>query len=174
VKTRLLKDVHLMIQDPQVKVGDYVDAGADIITVHVESCDDVLPVLRHLATMENKNDPGRGLVRGIACNPTTPVRLLQPLLDDVEMIVVLAVDVMVKGFPFFPSIRQKSAEVREMISRAGKNILLCIDGGVKKNNIAEFAAMGADIVVSGSAILDGKDPVGNAQFMLNAIKSRNG
>jgi ribulose-phosphate 3-epimerase len=172
VKTPLLKDVHLMIQDPLAKVGDYVEAGADMITVHVESCDDVLPVLRHLATMENRNDPGRGLVRGVACNPNTPVNLLQPLLDDVEMIVVLAVDIMVKGFPFYSSIGQKVAEVREMMSDVRENMLLCVDGGVKKNNINEIAAMRADIVVSGSAILDGKDPVENARFMLNALRSQ--
>jgi ribulose-phosphate 3-epimerase len=172
VKTHLLKDIHLMIQDPQAKVGDYVYAGADIVTVHVESCEDIHPVLRELGMMENRNDPDRGLVRGIALNPDTPVELLEPLLNDIEMIVVLAVNPKVKGLPFFDSIGDKFAEVKDMVSTARKEILLCIDGGIKRSNIAEFAKMGADILVSGSAIFNGKAPVENAQFMLNAVKSQ--
>ena len=100
VKTSLLKDVHLMIQDPQVSVKDSVQAGADIITVHVESCKDIRPLLRELGTMENKNDPDRGLIRGVALNPGTPLKVLEPLLDDIEMIVVLGVDPAVKGQAF--------------------------------------------------------------------------
>ncbi len=172
VKTELLKDVHLMIQDPEGKVWEYVNAGADIITVHVESCDDIHPVLRELGTMENKNDPDRRLIRGVALNSDTSVELLKPLLDDIEMIVILAVNLKIKGFPFFDSFGDKFKEVKEVVSDAGKEILLCIDGGVKKNNISEFARVGADILVSGSAIFDGKDPVENIRFMLNEIKSQ--
>jgi ribulose-phosphate 3-epimerase len=171
VKTRFLKDVHLMIQNPQVKVREYVLAGSDIITVHVEACEDVRPTLRELATMENGNDPERGLVRGVALNPDTPVKLLEPLLDDIEMIVVLAVNPRVKGFPFLDSIGDRFAEVQEMVTSTGKNILLCLDGGIKRANIAAMARMGADILVSGSAIFDGKAPMENARFMLNAVKS---
>jgi len=171
VKTHLLKDVHLLIQNPQAKLEDYVNAGADIITVHLESCRDIRPVLRELGMMENRNDPDRGLVRGVAINPDTPVELLKPLLDDVEMIVVLAVNPEVKGLPFFDSIGDKFTKVKEMVSTAKKEILLCIDGGVKRNNIAEIAKLGAHILVSGSAIFDGKAPAENARFMLSAIKS---
>jgi ribulose-phosphate 3-epimerase len=171
VKTQLLKDVHLMIQDPEAKVWEYVDAGADMITIHIESCEDVQPVLRKLRAVENKNDPDRELIRGIALNPDTSVELLKPLLDDIEMIVILAVNLEVKGFPFFDSFADKFIEVKNLVSEVGKETLLCIDGGVKMNNIAEFARVGADILVSGSAIFDGKDPVGNIRFMLNEIKS---
>lgn len=172
VKTHLLKDVHLMIQAPKTKVEDYVHAGADIITVHIESCEDIHPVLRELGMMENRNDTNRGLIRGVALNPDTPVELLEPLLDDIEMIVVLAVNPKVKGLPFFDSLGDKFAEVKALVSTTRKEILLCIDGGVKRNNITEFARMGADILVSGSAIFDGKVPVENVRFMLNAIKSQ--
>ncbi len=172
VKTHLLKDVHLLIQNPQAKLEDYVNAGADIITVHLESCEDVHPVLRELGMMENRNDPDRGIVRGIAINPGTPVELLEPLLDDVEMIVVLAVNPEVRGLPFFDSIGDKFTKVKEMVSAAKEEILLCIDGGVKRNNIAEIAKLGAHILVSGSAIFDGKAPAENARFMLRAIKSQ--
>lgn len=172
VKTHLLKDVHLMIQEPQLKVGDYVEAGADIITVHVESCEDIRTVLQELGRMENRNDSERGLIRGVALNPDTPVEAVEALLDDIELIVVLAVNPKVKGLPFFDSIGHKFAKVKEMVSAAKKEILLCIDGGVKRDNISEIAKMGADVVVSGSAIFDGKAPVENARFMLKAIRSQ--
>ncbi len=171
VKTHLLKDVHLMIQEPEEKVWEYVDAGADMITIHIESSKDAHLVLKKLGKTENKNDPERGLLRGVAINPDTPIDNLKPLLDDIEMIVVLAVNIKLKKFPFFDSYADKFMKVKDIISTSGKEILLCIDGGIKKNNISEFARAGADILVSGSAIFDGKDPVENIQFMLKEIKS---
>lgn len=172
VKSHLLKDVHLMIQDPQEKVGDYVEAGADIVTVHVESCKNIRMVLQELGRMENRNNPNRGLIRGVALNPDTPVEVLEPLLVDVEMIVILAVDPRVKGKTFIESTGNKFTKVKKMVSTTKKEILLCIDGGIKRNNIVEIAKMGADILVSGSAIFDGKAPAENVRFMLNAIKTQ--
>jgi len=170
VKTKLLKDVHLMIQNPEEKIREYVDAGADIITVHVESSRDIRLILKKLEKTENKNDPERGLIRGVAVNPDTPVDHLKGLLDDIEMIVILAVNIQKQGFPFFTSYTDKFMEVKNLISNCGKEILLCLDGGIKMNNISEFAKVGADILVSGSAIFDGKNPIGNIQFMLKEIK----
>jgi ribulose-phosphate 3-epimerase len=170
VKTKLFKDVHLMIQNPEEKIQDYLDAGADMITIHIESSRDALSVLKELGKVENKNDPERGLIRGVTINPDTPVERIKRLLDDIEMIVVLAVNIKEKGFPFFDSYADKFMEVKDLISNSGKEILVCLDGGIKINNISEFAKVGADILVSGSAIFDGKDPLGNIQFMLKEIK----
>ncbi len=171
VKTHLFKDVHLMIQNPEEKIQEYVDAGADMITIHLESSEDARSIFRKLGVMKNKNNPDRGLIRGVALNPDTPVENLKPLLADIEMISVLAVNIKLKGFPFFDSYADKFMEVKDLVTDSGKEILLCIDGGVKKDNISELAKVGADILVSGSAIFDGKDPVGNIQFMLREIKS---
>jgi ribulose-phosphate 3-epimerase len=171
VRTSLLKDAHLMIENPREHVEEYVLAGADIITVHVDTGDDIHSLLRELGGMKNNNDPERGLIRGAAINPDTPLEVLEPLLDDVEMISVLAVNPRVKGFPFFDAIGQRFARVREMTSAAGKDILLCIDGGIKLANIPEIAGLGADVVISGSAIFDGKAPAENARFMLNTVRS---
>ena len=171
VTTRLLKDVHLMIEQPEAKVREYVLAGADVVTVHVEACEDIHPILRELGGMDNANDPSRGLVRGVALNPHTPVDRLQPLLEDVDMVVVLAVDPRLKGMPFLDSIGERFAQVKEMVSSAGKGILLCLDGGIKRANIHAMARLGADILVSGSAIFDGKAPAENARFMLHALTS---
>jgi ribulose-phosphate 3-epimerase len=170
VKTKLLKDVHLMIQNPEEKIQEYVDAGADMITIHIESSGDVRLVLEGLGKTENKNDPERGLIRGIALNPDTPVEHIKGLLDDIEMIVILAVNIKEKGFPFFDSYADKFMEVKDFISRSGKEILVCLDGGIKMNNVSEFAKLGADILVSGSAIFDGKNPLENIRLMLEEIK----
>ncbi len=172
VKTRFLKDVHLMIQNPEATLREYVLAGSDIITVHIEACEDVRSILRTLGAMDNANEQGRGLVRGVALNPDTSLELLKPLLDDIEMIVVLAVNPRMKGFPFLDSIGDRFAEVKDMVTSAGKDTLLCLDGGVKRANIVAMARMGADVLVSGSAIYDGKSPRENAQFMLDAVKSQ--
>ena len=170
VKTDLLKDVHLMIRNPERKVCEYVDSGADMITIHTRSSGDILPVLEELGKLENKNDPERGLIRGVAVDPDIPVSYLKPLLENLEMITVLAVDIKSKGFPFFDSYADKFMEVKELVSDSGREILLCLDGGIKKNNVSEFGKLGADILVSGSAVFDGKDPVGNIKFMLEEIK----
>lgn len=170
VKTKLLKDVHLMIRNPEEKILQYVDAGADMITIHIESSEDAHSIFRELGKAENKNDPERGLIRGVAINPDTPVEVLKRLLDDIEMIVVLAVNIKRKGFPFFDSYAGKFMEVKDLISGVDKEILLCLDGGIKMNNISEFAKVGADILVSGSAIFDGKDTHKNIKSMLKEIK----
>jgi ribulose-phosphate 3-epimerase len=159
VKTPLLKDVHLLIQDPFEKVEAFVDAGADIITVHVEAAGDMLPTLRKL----------RGVIRGIALNPGTPMEAIEPLLDEVEMIEVLAVVPGVSS-KFEDSTPGRLARARRMIGR--RDILFCVDGGIKRENIAEVAKLGADIIVTGSAVFDGKDPRGNARFMLAIMSDR--
>ena len=88
-KTPLLKDVHLMVSDPLEKVDDYVSAGADVVTVHAESTLHIHRVLQKLGAMSNANDSERGLIRGVALNPGTPLGVLEPLLEEVELIMVV-------------------------------------------------------------------------------------
>jgi ribulose-phosphate 3-epimerase len=169
IKTSLLKDVHLMIADPLEKVAEYVAAGADIVTIHPEACAQVHRVLQKLGTLTNSNSPERGVVRGVALNPSTPLEVLDPLLDDIEMVSVLAVNPGWGGQRFIPSTTARIARVRRMIADSGKNIILCVDGGITRDNIAQVAATGADLIVAGSAIYDGKSPEANARFMLEAV-----
>ncbi len=92
VHTSMLKDVHLMIEAPLLKVADYVAAGADIVTVHVESERYLRRVLVELGSMTNANDADRGIVRGVALLPGTPVAAVEPVLDLADYVLVLAVD----------------------------------------------------------------------------------
>ena len=171
LNTPMLKDVHLMIEEPLEKVDAYVAAGADVITVHAESCLHIHRVLQKLGEMSNANDPARGLVRGVALNPGTPLSVLEPLLDEVDLIMFLAINPGWKGQTFLPSTLSRIEEVKQMIAHPERDILLCVDGGIKRDNVADMATAGVDIVVTGSAVFDGKSPVENAEFMLGTLRS---
>ncbi len=169
VKTSLLKDVHLMIDEPLEKVAEYVAVGSDIVTVHVESCTHIHRVLQKMGTLKNANDPERGIVRGIALNPGTPLEVIEPLLDEIEMISLLAVNPGWPGQKYLESTNARIEMVQGLIADSRKDIILCVDGGITKENIAQVAATGADLVVTGSAVFDGKTPEANAKFMLEAV-----
>ena len=171
LNTPLLKDVHLMIQDPLEKVDEYVAAGADVITVHAESGTHIHRVFQKLGQMSNANDPARGLVRGVALNPGTPLAFLKPLIDEVELIMLLGINPGWGGQSFIPSTFARIEKVKGMIAEAEKDILVCVDGGVTRDNITELATAGVDIVVTGSAVFDGKNPVENAEFMLDNLRA---
>jgi ribulose-phosphate 3-epimerase len=152
LKTPLRKDVHLMIEDPLQKVGAYVDAGANVLTFHVEATQHPHRVLQVL---------GSTVTRGIALNPGTPVELIEPLLDDVELVLVLAVNPGWGGQHFAPNTQRRLAAVRAMIDRSGRSVRLGVDGGVTRQNVGSIAAMGVDVIVAGSAVFDGGDAAAN-------------
>jgi len=167
----LLKDVHLMIDDPLSKVDAFVATGADLITFHVEGARQPHRVLRVLGDAVNANDPERGIVRGVAVNPGTPVDVIEPLLDDAELVLVLAVDPGWGGQAFVPSTERRLERARSLIEASGRRILLGVDGGVTHDNVGRIAAMGVDLIVSGSAIFDGRAAAGNATAMLDLVRA---
>jgi ribulose-phosphate 3-epimerase len=169
LKTSLRKDIHLMVCDPLEKIAEYVAAGADILTIHVESGAHIHRALQQMRDMTNANDPARGIMRGIALNPGTPLEVLEPLLEEVDLVSILAVNPGWRG-SFIPSTGRRIARLRQTIAEAGRKILVAVDGGVTRKNVAEVAATGADIIVTGSAVFDGKAPKENAKFMLEAVK----
>ena len=170
ISSSLLKDVHLMIQDPLEKVDAYVAAGADIITVHVESCTHIHRVLQRLGQLSNTNDESRGLLRGIALNPGTPLATLDPLMDDIEMIMLLAINPGWGGQGFIPATFRRIEQVRRRVEESGRDIVVCVDGGIKRDNVSDVVRAGAQLVVTGSAVFDGRNPVENARLMLDAVK----
>src|SRR5215831_6498237 len=170
ISTPLLKDVHLMIDAPMNKVPDYVAVGADIIIIHPEACPHVHRVLQQMGMVKNANDPSRGLVRGVALNPGTPLEVLEPLLDELELVLILAVNPGWSGQKFIPSTAGRVERAKRMIADSGHKILLAVDGGITRDNVAEVAAMGVDLIVTGSAVFDGKAPEENAKFMLETAE----
>jgi ribulose-phosphate 3-epimerase len=152
LKTKLRKDVHLMIEDPLEKVRAYVEAGASVLTFHVEATRHPHRVLQAL---------GPGVTRGIAINPGTPVTAVEPLLGDAELVLVLAVNPGWGGQRFAAGTEHRLAAVRELIDRSGRAVKLGVDGGVTRENIGSIAAMGVDVIVAGSAVFDGGDAAAN-------------
>lgn len=167
LKTSLLKDVHLMVEEPLSKVDAFVAAGADIITVHAESTRHVHRVLQALGKMTNVNDASRGIVRGVALNPGTPLEALEPLLDELELVVLLAVNPGWGGQKFIAATLERLQRLRETV---GDTILIGVDGGITKENVGEMARRGVDIIVTGSAVFDGRAPLENARYMVGAIQ----
>jgi ribulose-phosphate 3-epimerase len=171
LRTPLLKDVHLMIDDPLTKVESFVQAGADMITFHLEGAPQPHRVLQVLGAAANANDAGRGLIRGVGLNPSTPVEQVEPLFDELDYLLILGVNPGFGGQSFLASTERRLARARRLIEASGRRILLGVDGGVTRSNVGQVAAMGADIIVSGSAIFDGGDTAANARLMLEAAKS---
>ncbi len=171
LQTPLLKDVHLMIKEPLEKLDGYVAAGADVITVHVESSSQIHATLQKLNQMNHPVDASRGLVRGVALNPGTSLALLEPLLDEVDLIMLLAINPSWKG-SFLPSTFSRISAVKDMISKRNQPILIAVDGGIQQDHVIDLADAGVDIVVTGSAVFDGNDPVKNARSMLNLLQAQ--
>jgi ribulose-phosphate 3-epimerase len=156
LNTKLKKDVHLMIEKPLEKVRAYVDAGAAMLTFHVEATRHPHRVLQAL---------GSSVKRGIALNPGTVVTAVEPLLDDVELLLILAVNPGWGGQRFAPNTERRLAAARELIIRSGRNVMLGVDGGVTRENVSSIAGMGVDLIVAGSAVFDGGDAVANLTQM---------
>jgi ribulose-phosphate 3-epimerase len=171
LKTPLLRDAHLMIAEPLEKVAEYAAAGADIITIHPEACRHPHRALQQMRSLTNADDPARGIVRGVALNPGTPLETLGPLLDELDLILLLAVNPGWGGQKFVSSTLRRIANVKKLIADSGREILLGVDGGITRANIAEVAKTGVDLIVTGSAVFDGKAAEENAKFMLEAVRA---
>ena len=141
-KTNLLLDVHLMVENPDSVIDDYVKAGADIITVHYEACKDVEKTLKKISD--------QNVLTGLAISPKTPVLKIKDYLDagNVDMVVVMGVKPGACGQAFIPGSAEKIAEIREL----NKKVYIEIDGGVTLKNAKLLRKMGVNIIVSGSTI----------------------
>jgi len=169
VKTRMYKDVHLMISNPLEKLDAYVAAGADMVTVHLEGCPHPHRVLQALGTMTNVNDPHRGIVRGVALNPGTPLVSIEPLIDEIDLVFLIAVNPGWGGQKFIPATKQKIQGIRRMIEDSGRDILIGVDGGIKHDNLEMVGRLGAGIIVTGSAVFKGKNTADNVRSMLDTL-----
>jgi ribulose-phosphate 3-epimerase len=147
-RTRLPLDVHLMIEEPDRWVETYVRAGADYLTVHVEAC----PHLQRALTAIRE----AGAKSGVALNPSTPPDVLQYVLDDLDLVLVMAVNPGFGGQSFIPSTYEKVRRLRARL--ADRPVLVSVDGGVKIDNAGPLAQAGASVLVAGSAIFGAPDP----------------
>ena len=148
--TSLPLDCHLMIVHPEKYVERFAQAGADIITVHYEACQDNLAEVLQLI----KNT---GVKCGAVINPDTPVEKIKDVLPLCDMVLVMSVFPGFGGQKFIPSALGKLQELRQLIDGLGKDIDLQIDGGITAENVAEVKAAGANVIVAGSAVFKAAD-----------------
>ncbi|MBN2038252.1 MAG: ribulose-phosphate 3-epimerase [Chitinispirillaceae bacterium] len=154
IKTKQYKDVHLMVADPLPLIPEFAAAGADIITVHVESGRYPHRALQCIGEQKNGNDPSRPILRGIALNPGTPLAQLEPLIDLADLIVVLAVNPGFSGQRFDESICRKFKTLTAMLSNRERKPFLEIDGGITKSTVEAAAALKPHCIVTGSALFE--------------------
>ncbi len=143
-------DVHLMIDNPEVQVPWYIDAGADSVTVHVEACDDAAAMLRTIRDA--------GVKAGISLNPETDASALAGLLGLVDMVLVMSVHPGFGGQSFIENSPAKIAAIVEMCKAEGAAPLIEVDGGIGAVTASLVSAVGADVLVAGSAIFCADDP----------------
>ena len=142
--TTLPLDVHLMIEKPDALIPDFAKAGADILTVHVEACTHLHRTLQLIKSL--------GVKAGVSLNPHTPVSVLEPVIDDLDLILIMSVNPGFGGQAFIPYSLEKLKQAKALIGE--RRIHLEVDGGVGLTNIAEILTAGADTIVAGSAIFN--------------------
>lgn len=145
-------DVHLMINEPIRYIDEFVKAGADIITVHVEACSDVVATIEKIKAS--------GVKAGITLNPDTPVSAISPYLDMVDMVLVMSVNPGFGGQKFIVSSIDKLKEVKKLKNDSGLSFDIEVDGGINADNLPSVLEAGANVIVAGSAIFSG-DPAAN-------------
>ena len=155
-------DVHLMVEDPDRYVGEFADCGADIITVHAEACTHLHRTLQHIRSLVKK--------AGVALNPATPLSVLDYVLDETDMILLMSVNPGFGGQPYIQAVTDKIRDLRKMLTKAGRDIDIEVDGGVSLNNLPEILDAGANVLVAGSSVFRG-DAAENVHAFLEAMKA---
>lgn len=155
-------DVHLMVEDPDRYVGEFADCGADIITVHAEACTHLHRTLQHIRSLGKK--------AGVALNPATPLSVLDYVLDETDMILLMSVNPGFGGQPYIQAVTDKIRDLRKMLTKAGRDIDIEVDGGVSLNNLLEILDAGANVLVAGSSVFRG-NAAENVHAFLEAMKA---
>lgn len=147
--TGLTLDVHLMIEEPDRYIDAFVEAGSDIITVHIEASTHLHRSLCYIK--------GRGVKAGVSLNPATPLGSLDFILSEADMVLLMSVNPGFGGQEFIPSVMDKIKMLKDMIQRKGCRAEIEVDGGVNVKNAGDVVQAGADIIVMGNAFFNSKD-----------------
>ncbi|RJQ39622.1 MAG: ribulose-phosphate 3-epimerase [Nitrospiraceae bacterium] len=158
--TGLEFDVHLMIENPDNYIDSFIDAGANIISVHVEAC-------RHLNRTIQKIKQ-RNIKAAVALNPATSLSTIDWVLDEVDMVLLMTVNPGFGGQSYIESMTEKIRELRETVKRRGLNTDIEIDGGIDLRNIYRVTEAGANIIVAGSTVYNAV----NAEQIIRELKEK--
>ena len=140
--TKLPFDVHLMVSNPDTLLDEYVNAGANIITVHVEACNHLARTLNYIKS--------KGCKAGVAINPHTDIQFIENVIEDLDLILIMTVNPGFGGQKFIKSMVKKISLVKEIIS--SRDIFLEVDGGITKENSIEVIDAGANVLVAGTSV----------------------
>lgn len=147
--TSLPFDVHLMIVEPERYLKPFAEAGADLITVHVEATPHLHRVVSHIHDLGKK--------AGVSLNPATPLALIEPILPAIDLLLVMTVNPGFGGQRFIPDMLEKIASARRLIADRAPHVLLEVDGGVTTENVGVIAAAGAQVIVAGYTVFRSGD-----------------
>lgn len=157
--SKMLFDAHLMIVEPEKYVADFVNAGADLVTVHAEACTHLHRVVTQIKEL--------GAKAGVALNPATPVSVLEYVLPHLDLVLVMSVNPGFGGQKFIPQVLPKIKQLRQMIDNQGLATEIQVDGGVNVNTISKVVTAGANVLVAGSAIFG----TGNVEQAVNNLRA---
>ena len=163
----IIFDVHLMIVKPIRYIERFIDAGAEIITFHYEACDDPEEVLQTIELVRNYNKNGRTCRVCIAIKPETPVNVLLPFLDKLDMVLPMSVEPGFGGQPFIEKCFDKIAELDKLRTKNNYDYLIQVDGGVNFDNAKRLKEIGANIIVAGTLVFDSPDVAGTIEKFMN-------
>jgi ribulose-phosphate 3-epimerase len=147
--TLLPLDVHLMISNPDRYIKDFIQAGSNLLSVHVETCLHLQRTLNHIREL--------GAKPAVVLNPSTPLSTLEYTLEEVDMVLLMSVNPGFGGQKFIPGVIPKIKKLRKIINEAHLSVELEVDGGINLENISLVSQAGADVVVAGSAVFKSED-----------------
>ena len=156
-RTRLPLDVHLMVSDPERYAPRFVEAGADIVTFHVEATPHPNRVIQIVKSM--------GAKVGVVLNPTTPLCTLDYILQDVDMVLLMSVNPGFGGQKFIPFVLDKIRRLREMVDDRGAKVDIEVDGGIGPTNVRDVVKAGANVIVAGSSVFASDDPAARVALL---------
>lgn len=159
--TDQVMDVHLMVQEPIRYIEAFKKAGADLVTIHLEACEDVKATINKIREC--------GLKVGLSICPETEVEAVEPYLKDVDMILVMSVHPGFGGQKFIPESLDKIRKIRAMIEKKELSVDIQVDGGIYLTNVREVLDAGANVIVAGSAVFGG-DPGKNTKEFMEILK----
>lgn len=150
-------DVHLMIVQPEKFVAEVAKLGAKIMNVHYEACPHLHRVVQQIHAA--------GMQAGVTLNPSTPVSVLEDIIDDVDLVLLMSVNPGFGGQKFIPNTVKKLRQLREMITAHGAKAVIEVDGGVNRETAPVLAEAGADVLVAGSFVFGAKDPEAEISYL---------
>lgn len=156
-------DVHLMIDEPIRYIKEFRESGADLITVHYEACENVRDTLDAIRK--------EGIQVGLSIKPKTPVEVLEPLIEECDLILLMSVEPGFGGQKYIPESTLRATQIRKMIDRLHPECDLEIDGGINTENLSMVLDAGVNVVVAGSAVF--KDPEANTKAFMEVINRYN-